>query len=116
MVLGGEVGRDDLSEVAPLGEEDDDESREHGTVIGHGAQGAFLFCFRPFPPGICGTEHEHASYDGVNRSVREDGEEGYANSGGDGDVHHEGAGRAQPYLERAAFGGHDQTGEHRLVR
>ena len=115
MVLGGEVGRDDLREVAPLGEENDDESGKYGTVPGHLAQGSFIFWFGRFQPGVSGTEREHAGDDGVNGPVGKDGEEGDANRGGDDNVHHEGAGRAQPYLERPALGGHDQAGEHGLV-
>ena len=119
MVVRGEVGGQDLRQVAPLGQEDDEECGHRDSAVrGHLPLHDLLVL------ALLGrlahrqrrTEEEHARHDGVEHLVGQEVEQGDADGDGDDDVHHEGGGGAEPHEGRATPSRHDQGREHRLVR
>jgi len=115
--VGGQVGGQDLGEIAPLGDEDHDErSCDHPPVRAHFLLDEAGFVPLAFDVGIDGAGEEHERHDNVHHLPRQDGEQSCADGRCDHRMDEEGARRSQPHCARPAPRSHDKGGEHGLVR
>ena len=110
----GQVGGEQLGEVAPLRRED------HGERGGRGTAGAGrrhrrwlrVLLAPALADRLCGHKtgsgQEDHGHHGIHDLRREQVKHDRAQRRGDHHVHHEGTGRAEPDLEGPAPGGHHQ--------
>ena len=113
-----QVGGEDLGQIAPLSQEDDDECRRHHASTRFGLaldESLLLFGLSGFADGQAGAHQEHEGDDAVEHPVRHQVEEDAADGGGHGDVDDEGSGCPEPDEERFAPRRQDKRGEHCLV-
>ena len=116
--MGCQVRGQDLRQVTPFGQEDDDECRGHDPSTRRRLpldQGLFVSSLGCFSHGQSGTHEEHEGHDAVQHPVRKQVKEGDADGGSDHHVDNEGSGGSQPYCSRIAASRHDQRSEHGLV-
>jgi hypothetical protein len=124
MVVSRKVGGEDLGEITPLGKEDDEKGRRNCSLsVGTGLlldEGLFTGLAAQFVARVADSEggagEEHRGNDDLDGPVRKDVEERDADRGGDGDMDDKGGRGTEPDSSGPSSSGHDERGEHRLVR
>ena len=122
VVVGGQVGREDLRQVAPFGEEDDEERGDGDPTVRRHLAFDDLFVLVPLAlldrltHGERGSHEEHAGDHGVQHLMRQQVEQRDTDRDRNDDMQEEGTGGAEPDQGWTATRRQDQRRKHGLVR
>lgn len=115
MIFCRKVDGENLCEIPPLSDEDDDEGSEHHSVLGRLHLRHLFLIFRSFAVGIDRSYEEHDRHDFLDDAMGQDREDCDPDADRNGDMDDKRRRRSEPDLTRPPLGCHHKTGKHRLV-
>ena len=122
VVVGGQVGGEDLCQVAPFGEKDHQKRSDSDPAVRRHLPLHDLFVLLllalldRLADGERSTHEEHPSDDGIEHLVGQEVEQRHPDRDRDDDVHQEACGRTEPHDGRATPRRQDERSKHGLVR